>query len=197
MDLETKVTGVLLAGGLARRMNNQDKGLVLFRGRPLVEYGIAAMEKTADYTIINANRNLDQYRQFGLPVVPDRNNDFDGPLAGILTAMLHAQSGVLLTMPCDAPFFKTEHLQILLTMLMNSKKADAAVACDRERLHPVFLAVKANLRDDLKAYLASGNRKVETWLENQDSVKAVFDDFKIFTNINTLKELAEQQAECD
>ena len=194
MNQETKVTGVILAGGLARRMNNSDKGLIPFQGRPLITYGIAAMEKAADRTIINANRNLEQYRQFGLPVVPDQTNDFNGPLAGILTAMMYAQSGVVLVMPCDAPFFNTGHLQTLLALL-NNGKADVAVASEHDRLHPVFLAVKAELQDDLKTYLANGHRKVEAWLLKHRIVKSIFDEPRIFTNINTLTELSEQQAD--
>ena len=89
MKKPTKIIGVILAGGQARRMNHQDKGLVCYRGCPLVSYAIAALAPLVNDTLINANRNHEQYQSFGLPVVADQTDSFDGPLAGILTAMIH------------------------------------------------------------------------------------------------------------
>ena len=114
MNSQTKVSGVILAGGLARRMNNQDKGLINYKGRPMVSYAIAALTSVADQSIINANRNREQYQAFGLPVVADQTDSFDGPLAGVLTAMIHTDADVLVVMPCDSPLIKAEHLQKLL-----------------------------------------------------------------------------------
>jgi len=76
MNNQSKVTGVILAGGLARRMNNQDKGLVNYKGRPLVSYAIAALTAVADRSLINANRNRERYQMFGLPVNCRSNRQF-------------------------------------------------------------------------------------------------------------------------
>ncbi|MDD5269016.1 MAG: molybdenum cofactor guanylyltransferase [Methylococcales bacterium] len=194
MNHQPKITGVILAGGLARRMNNQDKGLINYKGRPMVSYAIAALASVADVSIINANRNREQYQAFGLPVIADQTDSFDGPLAGVLTAMLYAEAGVLVVMPCDSPLIKAEHLQKLLaTRAIND--SDVAVAFDGERLHPVFLAVKSSLRTSLKDYLASGQRKADHWLKQQKMVEADFsDEPEIFVNINTLTELSELEA---
>ncbi len=190
MDGQTKVTGVILAGGLARRMNNQDKGLVPFKGRAMVSYAIDAMSAVADQTIINANRNIGEYETFGLPVVSDQTDSFDGPLAGVLTAMLFSETGVLLVMPCDSPYFKTNHLNKLLASL-TEQDADVAVAFDGERLHPVFFAIKTALKPSLQVYLQSGQRKVETWLEQQRMVRVDFSQEQdIFININSMSELS-------
>lgn len=194
MNSRTKVTGVILAGGLARRMHNQDKGLVDFKGRPMVSYAIAAMSPVVDRLIINANRNRERYRQFGLPVVADRTDSFDGPLAGVLTAMIHADADVLVVMPCDSPLVTAEHLRKLLSTLAE-QDADVAVAFDGERLHPVFLAIKTTLKTSLEAYLASGQRKLGLWLEQQNMVKADFSDAPgIFANVNTVDDLAALEA---
>jgi molybdenum cofactor guanylyltransferase len=194
MNHQTKVTGVILAGGLARRMNNQDKGLVKYKGLTMVSYAIAALTTVADQTLINANRNLEKYQEFGLPVVADQTSSFDGPLAGVLTAMIHTDADVLVVIPCDSPFIKAEHLQKLLTTRAKND-ADAAVAFDGERLHPVFLALKTSLKTSLQDYLASGQHKVDRWLEQQKMVKADFsNEPEIFTNINTLSELSELEA---
>jgi molybdenum cofactor guanylyltransferase len=195
MDTQTKVTGVILAGGLARRMENQDKGLIRFKGQPLVSYAIAAMSPVADQAIINANRNLSGYQQFGLPVVSDQTDSFDGPLAGILAAMLFAESGILLVMPCDSPLVRADHLQKLLSTRAEYD-ADVAVAFDGERLHPVFLALTTTLKSSLHDYLQSGQRKLEHWLKQQNFVMVDFSkESNIFININSLPDLADLESQ--
>jgi molybdenum cofactor guanylyltransferase len=195
MDTQTKVTGVILAGGLARRMDKRDKGLVCFKGQPLVTYAIAAMRPVADQLIISANRNIADYEQFGLPVISDDHTDtFDGPLAGILSAMGYAKTGLLLTIPCDSPLVKPTHLQKLLTALTECD-ADVAVAFDGERLHPVFLALKPTLKPSLQNYLTSGQRKISVWLEQQQMVKVDFStEPDVLININSLRELSDLEA---
>jgi molybdopterin-guanine dinucleotide biosynthesis protein A len=190
MNSQTKVAGVILAGGRARRMNNQDKGLVNFKGSPMVSYAIAALAPVVDCLLINANRNIEQYRQFGWPVISDQTDSFDGPLAGILTAMIHADADILVVIPCDSPLIKTEHLQkLLLTRAENN--ADVAVAFDGARLHPVFFAIKTSLQASLQDYLADGQRKVSVWLDRQNLVKVDFsNEPEIFCNVNTMTELS-------
>lgn len=190
MNSQTKVAGVILAGGRARRMNNQDKGLVKFNGRPMVSYALAALAPVVDCVFISANRNIEQYREFGWPVISDQTESFDGPLAGVLSAMIHADADVLLVMPCDSPLIKTEHLQKLLVTRAENN-ADVAVAFDGIRLHPVFLAIKTTLKTSLQDYLSGGQRKVAAWLAQQNPVQADFsDEPEIFSNINTLDELS-------
>jgi molybdopterin-guanine dinucleotide biosynthesis protein A len=190
MNNSTKITGVILAGGMARRMNQQDKGLVCFQGRPLVSYAIAALAPLVNNTFINANRHSEQYQQFGLPVIADQTDSFDGPLAGILTAMIYSDADVLLVVPCDAPLMTATQLQKLLTSRAEFD-ADIAVAFDGERLHPVFLAIHTRLQTSLQNYLASGERKVHTWLAQHHTVQVDFSDApEIFTNINSLAELS-------
>ncbi len=197
MNSETKVTGVILAGGLARRMDNQDKGLIYFKGRPMVSYAITALTTVTDQLIINANRNIEQYQKFGLPVVADQTDSFDGPLAGILTAMIYAETGVLLVVPCDSPLIKAEHLRKLLSVRAEND-ADVAVAFDGQRLHPVFLAIKTSLKTRLKNYLARGQRKMDSWLEQQQMVVADFSNEPgLFININSLAELSALEKQFD
>lgn len=194
MNNKTTVTGVILAGGLARRMGHQDKGLIHYKGRPMVSYAVAALASVAGQSLITANRNREQYQAFGLPVVADQTTGFDGPLAGVLTAMMFTDAEVLVVVPCDSPLIKAEHLQKLLSTRAESD-ADIAVAYDGERLHPVFLAIKTSLKTSLQAYLDSGQRKIDRWLEQQKMVKADFsNEPEIFTNINTLTELSELEA---
>jgi len=198
MNIPTKkstIAGVVLAGGRAMRMDNQDKGLILFKNRPLIAYALEALSFVSQQTFINANRNLIDYEAFGHLVITDQTDSYDGPLAGILTTLIHADAELLLVMPCDTPYFKAEHLQRLLT-IRAEHDADIAIAFDGEQLHPLFLALKTSLTENLRDYLASGQRKVGDWLKPLNSVYVDFShEPSIFININSSDELAVLEAQ--
>lgn len=190
MNHRTTTAGVILAGGRARRMHNQDKGLIQYRGRPLVCYAIDALAGAVSEIIINANRHPDRYRALGRPVVPDLTAGFDGPLAGILAAMRHTEAEVLVVLPCDSPLILTEHIEKLLAA-RDEHDADIAAAHDGEHLHPVFLALKTDLKNSLQEYLSRGERKVGHWIGQHRLVLADFSATpEIFANVNTMSELA-------
>ena len=183
------ITGVVLAGGRARRMGGEDKGLVVYRGRPLVAYALDALSLIAGTILINANRNQEEYARFGYPVIEDLTDSFDGPLAGLLSAMRSAQTEYVLTVPCDCPQVDGALLGRLYTSLLD-EDAELCAAHDGDRLHPVFLIAKCSLARDLADYLASGERKVETWLRSHQLALADYSDYpEMFVNINTREEL--------
>lgn len=189
MTLQTKVTGVILAGGQARRMNFQDKGLQLFRGQRLISYSLNALQPLVDELVINANRNLDIYQTFGVPVISDLTPDFSGALAGILATMNFTDADLLLVVPCDAPFISTAQLQRLFIEHRNND-AEITVACTGKQVHSVFLVLKTNLRTSLESYLAAGNHKVRLWFEQHHTHFVDFgENTSGFENINTLEEL--------
>jgi len=189
MNGRNTVSGVVLAGGMGRRVLGQDKGLLEFNHRPLVTYALDAMAPLVDDLLISANRNLDRYREFGYPVITDASGDFYGPLAGILAAMRAAKHTVLLVMPCDSPFITTPHLLRLLAAL--SDGFDIALADDGKRLHPVFAALHTRLQEDLDAYLRRGERRLQGWMLSQHTINVDFSDTpEIFANINTPEMLA-------
>ena len=191
MSGQNKVTGVVLAGGLARRMRQQDKGLVLYKNQAMVSYALRAMAQVADTVLVSANRNTEQYLTFGYPVIADQTSSFDGPLAGILSALQVARTPVLLVTPCDSPLIEAGHLQRLLDARAQND-ADIAVAFDGERIHPVFMAMRTCLQASLRNYLQQGNRKVDLWLPLHNWIKVDFsNEPDVFVNVNTLPELAE------
>ena len=194
MNKQSKVSGVVLAGGLARRMNKQDKGLVHFNNKAMITYALQAMAPVVSELFINANRNIEQYQQFNYPVISDAKDDFAGPLAGVYAALNVCHHDVLLVIPCDSPFITAEGLLTLLDE-REHRQADIAVAFDGERIHPVFMAVKRSLKDSLKKYLAQGERKIDRWVEQHNWVKVDFSaNPEYFSNINTLEQLAELAA---
>ena len=191
MNKQAKVSGVILAGGLARRMQQQDKGLVNFKEQPMISYAIQAIAPVVAELFVNANRNIEQYQNFSYPVISDANDDFAGPLAGVAAALNHCSNEVLLVMPCDSPFMTSAGLQSLLTE-RERLDADIAVAFDGERIHPVFMVLKTSLQNSLQQYLAAGERKIDRWFDRHHWVKVDLSAHpEYFTNINTLVELNE------
>ncbi len=194
MAQQNKVAGVILAGGLARRMQQQDKGLIMLNSRPMVSYAIEALKPVVDVLFLNANRNQQIYQQWGYPVIEDQTSSFDGPLAGVLAVMNVASADWLLVMPCDSPLIKTTHIKKLLKTAIE-KDCDCAVAFDGERIHPVFLVLKTRLKSSLEDYLGRGERKIDRWLFQHDCVRVDFSDQAgVFHNINTPEDLQQVEA---
>jgi molybdopterin-guanine dinucleotide biosynthesis protein A len=156
------MTGLVLAGGLARRMGGVDKGLVEIAGRPMVEHVLAGLEPQVSQLFINANRSLDAYARYGYRVLSDTLEGYLGPLAGALSALRAIETDYLLTVPCDSPLVAPDLAQCLYDACAE-RHADLAVAHDGQRQQPVFLLLKRELAADLEDYLASGERKIDRW----------------------------------
>jgi len=156
------ITGLVLAGGLARRMGGIDKGLVDLGGKPMIEHVLAALRPQVGRLLINANRNLEAYARFGVPVVTDTFEGFQGPLAGIFSGLAVVETPYLLTAPCDSPLLAPD-LAACMVRALDAEQADLAVAHDGQRQQPVFLLLRRELAPDLQAYLAGGDRKIDLW----------------------------------
>lgn len=186
------VTGLILAGGRGSRMGGVDKGLQSFRGRPMVAQVIERLAPQVDTLAINANQNLDTYDNFGVPVWPDRMQDFPGPLAGLQTGLAHCDTPYLVTAPCDSPFLPMD-LVARLKDALEAGNADIAYAAtgsaDSKQIHPVFCLVKTSVLTSLNVYLESGERKMGTWIRSLRAVDVNFADDAAFENINTIEEL--------
>lgn len=188
---EETITGVVLAGGLGRRMGNVDKGLVDFAGRPMVEHVIARLRPQVDELVINANRNAARYAGFGFPVVADEIGGFAGPLAGLHAALSRARHPLVATAPCDSPFLPAD-LVARLRAGLSAESAQLAVARTFDQPHPVFCLCRRDVLPHLTAFLEGGGRKVDRWYATLKVVEVRFDDEEAaFRNINTRQELDE------
>jgi molybdenum cofactor guanylyltransferase len=156
------ITGLVLAGGRARRMGGIDKGLVDLGGKPMIEHVLAALRPQVGRLLINANRTLEAYARFGVPVVTDTIEGFQGPLAGIFSGLAVVETPYLLTAPCDSPLLAPD-LAACMVRALDAEQADLAVAHDGQRQQPVFLLLRRELAPDLQAYLAGGDRKIDLW----------------------------------
>lgn len=187
-----QITGLLLAGGLGKRMGHLDKGLQPLNGSTLAGVTLQRLQTQVGHRLINANRNLNLYEQFGCPVVQDHIAGHAGPLAGMHAGLQHCKTPYLLSVPCDTPGFPEDLVQ-RLGFAMQLAAADLAFAVTGESsqpdLHPVFCLMKTSLLPSLDTYLRAGGRKVAGWMMQQPYAQAHFSDEKAFMNINTPEDL--------
>lgn len=189
MDSKTLITGVVLAGGLGRRMGGVDKGLKIFRGRPLLDWTLERFAPQVSELLINANQNLPAYAAYGHRVIPDQLGGFAGPLAGLQRALSEASHESVVTVPCDSPFLPTDLVQRLAREVA-AQDAQVGVAATGDQSHPVFLYCRRDLLPNLDRYLEAGGRKIDAWYAKLRVVTVSFDDqIEAFRNINTLEEL--------
>lgn len=185
--MNSSIAGVILSGGLGRRMGGVDKGLQPFRGRSMIEWVLDRIEPQVDEVLISANQNLDQYLALGHPVLHDRIPGFAGPLAGLHSALLRASSELVVTVPCDSPFLPRDLVSRLADELRHAQVAVARTGAQR---HSVFCLCRASVAEHLTAFLTEGGRKVEAWYASLHTIEVAFDDQPDgFRNINTLEDL--------
>ncbi len=188
--MNEKITGVILAGGLGRRMGGIDKGLQELRGQPMVHWVAERLAPQVDELLINANQNGERYAAFGHRVVPDQIPDFAGPLAGLHAALSAATHPLVATAPCDSPFLPADLISRLFSGLTVAN-ADLAVARTFDQPHPVFCLCRREVLPHLTEFLESGGRKVDRWYSTLKVVEVSFDDeAEAFENINTRDELS-------
>lgn len=175
MPSDPSLCGVLLAGGLARRMGGGDKPLLSLDGRPLIAHTIARLAPQCAQLAINANGDPARFAVFGLPVVADSVAGFAGPLAGVLAGMDYAvahwpQAQWLLSAPADTPFPPAD-LVLRLRAACESAGASIAVAASGGRTHHAIALWDLSLREDLRAALTRDEeRKVSAFIARHTNV---------------------------
>ena len=203
------ITGLVLAGGRGSRMGGVDKGLQNHLGMPLALHCLLRLQLQVGSAMVNANRNLGAYESMGVPVWPDLQADFAGPLAGMLVGLEHCETPWLVTVPCDTPNFPLDLVE-RLAAAAQAEGADIAMAATREpaqeaganadtnadakgqpvvQVQPVFCLLKASLLESLQTFLDSGQRKIDRWTAQHRCATVVFDDSAAFFNANTVEEL--------
>ncbi|MBV9551858.1 MAG: molybdenum cofactor guanylyltransferase MobA [Alphaproteobacteria bacterium] len=185
------IVGILLAGGLARRMGGGDKALRLLGGRPLLDRVIDRLRPQVSALVLNANGDPARFAAYGLPVVADSTPGFAGPLAGVLAGLDWAAANRpdcrwVLSVATDAPFLPTD-LVVRMVAQMAAEGADLACAASAGQAHPVIGLWPARLRDALRRALAEeGIRKVDVWTARYRLATVTFpaEPFDPFFNAN-------------
>ena len=188
--------GVVLAGGLARRMGGGDKALLPLGAGVVLDEVLARLEPQVAGVVLNANGDAGRFAAFGLEVVPDSLDGFLGPLAGVLAGMEWAakQGGShVVSVAGDTPFFPGD---LVPQLMLAAETAPIALAATSDGRHPTFGLWPVALAAELRAALEGGLRKVVAWTDEMGCASATFPDqpFDPFFNINTPEDLARAEA---
>lgn len=195
------IAGLLLAGGLARRMGGGDKGLKMLGGVPILDRIIDRVRPQVGPLALNANGDAGRFSGYGLPVLPDVVDGFAGPLAGVLTGLEWARVAApgcryVATFPTDAPFLP-EDLVARLLAAMERDGSDMACAASGGRHHPVVGLWPVSLAEDLRhAMVEEDIRKVDRWTARHKLTVVDFETtpYDPFFNANRPDDLAEAEA---
>lgn len=194
------VAGLVLAGGLSRRMGGPDKALVPWAGQPLLAHALQRLAPQVGPLLVSHNRAdpevLALAARHGASVVPDTRPGHPGPLAGLLAALEHLAGRRdappwLAAVPCDAPRLPAD----LVARLVAAAADGLAMAATREadgslRPQPTFLLLHRRLQPALAAALDHGRHRVLDWARSQGAVDVALDDGAAFANVNTPGDLA-------
>ena len=195
-----EIPGVLLAGGLARRMGGGDKPMRTIGGRTILDRVIARLAPQCDGLILNANGDPARFAAFGLPVVADGVADFPGPLAGILAALDWVAANrpgvsLVLSAAADCPFLPRDLVARLFAALAG-QDAQLAVAASGGQSHPVIGLWSVGLRDELRhALVVEDIRKIDRWTARYRlaTVSWPAEPLDPFFNANTMNDIAEAE----
>ena len=198
--MTSKIPGVLLAGGLARRMGGGDKPMRTIAGKTILERVIVRLTPQCDGLILNANGDPARFAAFGLPVVPDSVADFPGPLAGILAALDWAAANrpeveFVLSAAADCPFLPRDLVSRLYRAL-TAENAQLAVAASDDQSHPVIGLWSIALREELRhALVVEDVRKIDRWTARYRLATVTWPAAPLdpFFNANTVEDIAEAE----
>lgn len=155
---------LILAGGRGQRMGGRDKGLLLWRDKPLIAWLHVLVRPLSDDLIISCNRNSSDYARYADQLVADDDRDFQGPLAGIRAGLKVARHERVLVLPCDAPMLDLELLKDLQKLA-----GDVPVVVRQGKyLEPLFSVIPRQLSSQLEAAWLAGERSPQRWLRSLD-----------------------------
>ncbi len=187
------ILGVILAGGLARRMGGQDKAFLMLNGEAMLDRALARLAPQVDTLAINSNAEAIRFAGYDVPLVPDLDDSRAGPLAGVLAGLSFADgtgASHIVTVAVDTPFFPSD-LVARLWAAAEAETVPLACAATGDRTHPVFGLWPVSLRTDLADALASGERKVDRWTARRGCAVARWDADPVdpFFNVNTPEDM--------
>jgi molybdopterin-guanine dinucleotide biosynthesis protein A len=213
-----QLVGVILAGGLSRRMGGVEKSFIELNNKPLIAHSIDRLSKQLNHIAINANGEPTRFETFNLPVIKDPIEGYLGPLAGILAGMkwakeTHKNAQYVASIASDTPFFPIDFITQscnALNQIQDKGKAKIILATSNDRHHPVFGLWPIELFDELNVFLTtSETQKVLAFVDQYQLIKVPFENqnfgdkntekYDPFFNINTpddlsiAQEIAKQQ----
>lgn len=190
IDIGQDVTGVVLAGGMATRMQGRDKGLVQFRGKALIEY-VLEIFAPLNHVIINQNRSAAEYARFNKPLISDVQAEgveaFAGPLQGMLSGLMAAKTPWVIFSACDTPFLPQDYVAQMCAA--REENTLACVARDATGLQPLHVLLHVDLIQPLTAFLQGGGRKTQQFLREMHAREVIFNGQDFFINLNSVQDM--------
>lgn len=190
----SQITGLILAGGRGQRVAEQDKGLLEYQGSSLIERQVLWFSAQLDQVIISANRNIEKYQSYNLPVYHDplrtTKIDYSGPLTGVLTCLKYCRTQWLFVQPVDMPLMPKDLIEKLCIFINEQpirKETNVYYLASSERHHYLSMLVSKKASPDLEKYLQLGEKKVKCFLESVGALAVDLGiDEKYFSNLNQL-----------
>ena len=187
---------MILSGGASLRFGGVDKGLQIYREKPLIEWVIAAIEPQVRELVLCINRNKPEYEKFGHRIVFDHSPDHQGPIAGILAAIdyLETSSRIehfdqLLVSSCDSPALPCDYVQPMIDQLDESG-ALVAVVNDGNRNQNMHCLIRRNAWNPLRNFYAEGGRAMYQWFRQSSLIEVNFtEQADCFLNVNSPDQL--------
>jgi molybdenum cofactor guanylyltransferase len=204
IDAGDQIVGVILAGGASRRMGGEHKGLFSLAGKPMLLHVAERLGPQVCELAVSVHGAGLEFVRFGLPLIADAAREQQGPLAGVLAAMLwtrakRPEACWIATAPCDAPFCPRDYVGALREAALGQagKQPGIAIAASQGRSHFAFGLWPTALAADLSAYLDAGERRMQGWIEQHPHVAVDFAPLSVegqaldpFFNVNSPHDLA-------
>ena len=182
-----RVTALILAGGAGRRAGGLDKGLVTYRGKPLIQHVLDRLTPQVDTVIVSCNRNASDYARHCTRLVSDIREGYMGPLAGIESALTAIETPYVLLSPCDTPHLPLDLVRRLqhAAGVGTGTPVAASIANDGSRDHYLNTLIKREALNTVVEELNQDQRAVRHWLFKLEFARADFSDCAdAFQNVN-------------
>ena len=177
----------VLSGGKSSRMNYKDKGLMKYNGISVLSRIVKLSCKYSNDVFIIANNNMEDYEKLHPNLYSDILDNYQGPLSGIYTALSKCKNSYVIILPCDGPFIKEDYFEKLIN---SETDQPILVAKTGDRLQPVYARLDASLKEDLKVFLETGERKIDKWYTACGYEEIFFEqDDEMFININSKEDI--------
>jgi molybdenum cofactor guanylyltransferase len=195
MNQTREITGLVLAGGAGSRVGGQDKGLLPWRGKPLVAHVSERLAQQTSELLISCNRNIADYSCLGFHTVVDKQSGFQGPLAGIEAAKERVKTEYLAVVACDTPMLPLDLVARLMSPLLAAEQHRPliSVAHDGKREQYLCSVINTSCLESLSAFLQQGHRAVRHWYQQHHYAVVDFSDqYEAFRNHNDLDSFSRQ-----
>ncbi len=185
---KTKFSCIILAGGEGKRVNGQDKGLLTYKNKTLMQHVIDRVSPQVDEIIISANRNIEEYKKYDFQVISDLAEEYRGPMAGIAAALPYCKNEWVFVVACDMPSLPLDIIKRLTTGIDDSDDNDIVIVESEQRLQLVFL-MRKKLQPSITRSLDENQLKLMLWIRSQSNRLITINDHNSFRNYNHSSDL--------